>query len=356
MSSEAEMLTEIQQVNRVLTDRYRQKLIMNCDLDRRLVSFQANKAESGNRWFKYKEGFSAALMQYLFEVVGINKGHLLEPFAGSGTALFEAAKMGMDATGIELLPGSVESIEARRLLQTVEPGAMAAVLRRFLTRRAWEQDGPLRPFQHITITKGAFPEDTEKHLCRYLYKAENQQEPNTGRVLRYAALCVLESISYTRKDGQYLRWDYRSGRRLGARPFNKGAILSFTEAITQKVTEIADDLCANAAQFPFDPPRPAGTIHLLPGSCLEILPALPDEKFDAIVTSPPYANRYDYTRTYALELAVLNVDEAGIKRLRQTMLSCKVENKAKEHLAAQYPPEQYDAAQWRRSNRRRFCN
>ena len=26
-------------------------------------------------------------------------------------------------------------------------------------------------------------------------------------VLRLALLCILESISYTRKDGQYLRWE-----------------------------------------------------------------------------------------------------------------------------------------------------
>ena len=60
------------------------------------------------------------------------------------------------------------------------------------------------------------------------------------------------------------------------------------------------------------------------------MPALTETaKYDVVFTSPPYCNRYDYTRTYALELALLGIDEAEIVRLRQDMLSCTVENRAK---------------------------
>jgi hypothetical protein len=55
-----------------------------------------------------------------------------------------------------------------------------------------------------------------------------------------------------------------------------------------------------------------------------------------VVTSPPYCNRYDYTRTYALELAMLGMTEAGIRQLRQDLLSCTVENREKRHLACRY--------------------
>lgn len=50
------------------------------------------------------------------------------------------------------------------------------------------------------------------------------------------------------------------------------------------------------------------------------------------MTSPPYCNRYDYTRTYALELALLGADEKQLSGLRQTMLSCTVENRSKDLL------------------------
>lgn len=64
-----------------------------------------------------------------------------------------------------------------------------------------------------------------------------------------------------------------------------------------------------------------------------MMPALPENAFGAIVTSPPYCNRYDYTRTYALELALLGIGEKELSALRQAMLSCTVENRQKDLLA-----------------------
>jgi DNA modification methylase len=151
-------------------------------------------------------------------------------------------------------------------------------------------------------------------------------------------LCVLESISYTRKDGQYLRWDYRAGRTSGKKPFDKGKILSFDEAVSKKLHEIKYDISlgydekTDLFSFMQDDNIKAGkgNIGLLKGSCLNILPKVESETYSGIITSPPYCNRYDYTRTYALELALLGVTENQLSELRQTMLSCTVENKAKE--------------------------
>jgi len=67
------------------------------------------------------------------------------------------------------------------------------------------------------------------------------------------------------------------------------------------------------------------------------LRGLSDESVDLVVTSPPYANRYDYARTYALELAWLGLDKAAFSDLRQNMLTATVENKSKlEWLASLY--------------------
>ena len=72
-----------------------------------------------------------------------------------------------------------------------------------------------------------------------------------------------------------------------------------------------------------------GSPEFLTGSSLELLRDLPDESVDMVITSPPYANRYDYTRTYALELAWLGYDQHDFLNLRQRMLSATVENKPK---------------------------
>ncbi len=99
----------------------------------------------------------------------------------------------------------------------------------------------------------------------------------------------------------------------------------------RKLTDIVSDLNESDTQqglFARDVKR--GEIRLHRGSCLDLLPKLRSSSYDCIVTSPPYCNRYDYTRTYALELALLGVDEDGLVDFRQKMLSCTVENRAKD--------------------------
>jgi hypothetical protein len=89
------------------------------------------------------------------------------------------------------------------------------------------------------------------------------------RLLRFALLCILESVSYTRKDGQYLRWDYRSGRRQGKKLFDKGPVPTFEQAICAKIDEIVVDLQAPIGQLSLFPVENfQGDISLYSGSCL----------------------------------------------------------------------------------------
>jgi DNA modification methylase len=143
-----------------------------------------------------------------------------------------------------------------------------------------------------------------------------------------------------------LRWDHRSGRRQGAKPFDKGKIADFEFAILTKLAEIADDL--NDQRMSLDlfaeEFKTKGNIQLLSGSSLELLPTIQFSYFDGIITSPPYCNRYDYTRTYALELALLGTSETQIREMRQAMLSCTVENREKQELAQIFTPLLYEQA------------
>ena len=65
------------------------------------------------------------------------------------------------------------------------------------------------------------------------------------------------------------------------------------------------------------------------GSVLFEISNIADNTIDGVITSPPYCNRYDYTRTYGLELAYLNKNDEDVKALRQRLLSCTVESKSK---------------------------
>ena len=343
MSSLDKQLKHIGKLDDELEESYRDKLVVNDLLDRRLVSFQANKSANGHRWCKFKEGFSAELIRYILDEV-TPKGRLIDPFAGSGTTLFVGAERGFDTVGIELLPSSAEIIELRCDVASADQENLARQLRRVAADKSWEGSGKTKRFEVLPITNGAYPAKSEKHLQRYLYEAANVCDPVLSRVLRFAAICILESISFTRKDGQYLRWDYRSGRRQGARKFDKGEILEFSDAITAKLRQIAEDLVPNGLLFEFSEECARGGITLHRGSCLDILPTLDARSFGGLITSPPYCNRYDYTRTYALELAMLGVDQHAIKELRQAMVSCTVENRFKDALEDNFTRQRYTKA------------
>ncbi len=334
-------LETIRRIEKEQESRFEDKLIVNYDLDRTLVSFQANKRRNRYRWFKYKEGFSAALVQYLLDKLRIDSGRLLDPFAGSGATLFEAAKRGLNSVGIELLPVGCQVIEAHKHACN-NASAIAAVLGRWLEEKPWQSEKESIPFRHLRITQGAFPSDTERSLAHYLAATEKEPEPAQA-MLRFAALCILEEVSYTRKDGQYLRWDYRSGRKQGVKPFDKGVLALFDEAIEAKLTQIRDDLRGQSLDL-FPEPE-TGNIDVLCGSCLDHLPRMEPRSFDGLITSPPYCNRYDYTRTYALELAFLGTSEKQLRSLRQEMVSCTVENREKMDLRANFDPDLFARAE-----------
>ena len=119
---------------------------------------------------------------------------------------------------------------------------------------------------------------------------------------------------------------------------DKGKIYTFREAVIFKLDEIINDLTGKNIQLDLfsaikdKKSVTPGLVKLYPGSCLGILPELKNSQYEAIITSPPYCNRYDYTRTYALEHAILGIHEHELLDLRQKMLSCTVENREKDVL------------------------
>jgi DNA modification methylase len=325
-------LALIEKLDSQLTTHFHKQLYVHRSLTRQLVSFQGNKERPAFRWYKYKEAFSAPLIDYLLARYDITKGAILDPFAGAGTALFVAADAGLNADGIELLPIGQEIVRTRLLIRKLKPEHFQR-LKQWLDPSTWKKHRASRKIPELRITAGAYPPRTAEQIEKYISAID--REPKEVRVvLRFALLCVVEAVGYTRKDGQYLRWDYRSGRRQGAKRFDKGRIYEFEPSISAKIAEILNDISSGSLRIDlFARSGPQGKVTLIPSSCLEILPKIKANSYSAIITSPPYCNRYDYTRTYALELALLGADEQQISSLRQEMLSCTVENRAKDLLS-----------------------
>ena len=162
------------------------------------------------------------------------------------------------------------------------------------------------------------------------------ENSSVNNLLKFVLLTILEDISYTSKDGQFLRWDSRSAKvrarnrqRIAAgkrlyKEFRKSSILDVKTAILKALDLIISDVALSKG-----PLNRSGKQRLIQGTVLETLPRQGAEQFDAVITSPPYCNRYDYTRTYALELAFLGMTNEEVIALRQDLISCTVENRSK---------------------------
>lgn len=313
-----------------LLDKYQDKLDVDAFLSRKIVSFQANKKTPIYRWFKYKEGFSSELVKYYISKFGLEGKTVLDPFAGTGTTLFASGELGCASIGIELLPVGVFYMNLRKNLLKIQAKTLNEI-KSNLWSNVEEYTGRKNPIKHIPITDGAFSKENELLLNKYL-EYSSTLDFEYSEILRFVAYSVLESISFTRKDGQYLRWDHRSNRRAGKTKFDKGIILDFKTAIDNKFSEILEDISnptEDKTLFPEPKNIDVNKIEVFQDSCLNRLPSLKEDSIDIVITSPPYCNRYDYTRTYALELVFLGTDNEKIKELRQSMLSCTVENKSK---------------------------
>ena len=310
-----------------LLSRFADRIAVNPNLSRAVVSWQTNKNASGFRWFKFKEGFSTALVRYLLGFVG-NRGQLLDPFAGTGIAPITATSAGWQGIGIEILPVGVKVANALIAAADIDRPSFERQATAFLEHVATTVDVPPADwFPHIRITERAFPPDSEVAIAAARNWLRRTEATPETELLALAAMAALEDASWTSKDGQYLRWDHRSGRQLKAR-MEKRRVLPYDASLHNRIGNIAADLpTLTGHHSPSD-------VRIIESSCYDALPELPTNSVDAVITSPPYANRYDYTRTYALELAWLGYDNHGISTLRQRLLSATVENRSKREQLA----------------------
>jgi hypothetical protein len=179
-----------------LLRQYSKKLIPNPSLNRSLVSFQANRNAPIYNWFKYKEGFSAEMVKHLIVQLAKKPGVLLDPFSGTGTALFAGRSLGWDAIGIEILPVGLQISEARMLAEQVNMRYLQEEWAK-ASKCEWEHYyDEAFAFRHVRITEKAFPKRTEKAIAGFLaYCHRHVTDPIVRQLMQFACMTILESIS-----------------------------------------------------------------------------------------------------------------------------------------------------------------
>ena len=318
-----------------LEQKYLNLITFDDSINRQFVSNQLNKKQPFYGWFKYKEAFSSELVKKFIIDFEIKKDSIvLDPFIGSGTAAFVCKNLGIHCLGFDILPITKIIINVKDNIFNFQIDKLIDIYNKFLTIKP-EIIGNLK-LNTVKITEFAYPEKNERYFAYITELIKNFQYPEIYKnLLTLAVLSSLEECSYTEKAGQYLKWDSRSQkvinfnkrRKNPLKPYCTRQNISYArDSFLKNLRNIIQDIVNlqnNRKQDNF------GKISFFQNSCLFELPLLDDNSIDAVITSPPYCNRYDYTRTYALELAYLGLSESEIKELRQKLISCTVENKDK---------------------------
>ncbi len=262
-----------------------------------------------HRWYRFVLSFPPHLVRHYVSEFGLDGASLLlDPFCGTGTTLVEAKKLGIPSAGIEAHPftafaASVKidwSPDSHELVEHARGVAEEA------HRRLGEQGLPDSPVNGAASGSPTRPTglrrlDSERHALlltssispRPLHKAlvlmdvlgEQRDDRYDAHERLAFAHAVVESSS-----------NLRFGPEVGL-----GDIKTDSPVVgpwLSAVTVMAEDLGAVKVM-----PSASSTVYT--GDSRRAAELVAPRSVDAVLTSPPYPNEKDYTRTTRLESVLL---------------------------------------------------
>lgn len=275
-----------------------------------LVSYVGNRNVPLLRLYRYKEAFAFGFVEEWLDRLGAGpEDYVFDPFCGMGTTLLAAALRGIPAVGVDRLPVAAFIARTLPLFFRLRPGEMWETFARLT--QAIPHIQPAEIAMDVAIMRVAFPEETLDHLRRWKAAIDTLEFPYR-EVFLLLFFSILEPCSYTSKDGQFLRLR-RTKKTANPEEALAGLVLE-AEKDLQRIRELGWK-------------APAGDSWTVVLGDTRYLDDVPFQRAPTVlITSPPYANRYDYTRTYSLELCfhfVRNFDE--LRSLRHSLLRSHIE-------------------------------
>jgi len=281
-----------------------------------LVTPYQNKRFPVYNWYNYKHSFSRNLVMKLIEKFQLNgEDKILDPLCGSGTTLIASKEMGIPVQGIDILPLSI-FISNSKLLKYDKQRIETDINE---IENLLEENNVNyvinNPKKELLIN--FFREDILDKILFIREWIERKGNKETKYFLLTALLFILEDISYTRKAGSFLR-------------ISKEKKISDLKSIyLSKLYDMAGDI-------EFINNLPDVDAEAIEGDAREMM--FEPSSFSAVITSPPYPNRHDYTRVYLLELITGFINnQEEIKNLRYSLIRSHVEARRK-FISEDYSP------------------
>jgi hypothetical protein len=287
-----------------------------------LVSYVGNKNIPFLRIYRYKEAFAYNFVKdFLKRFEADSDDYVFDPFSGLGTTLFTAMLHSIPSIGIDKLP------IAHFISKTL---AFFLHLKENELNEKWksiipmiQKNEPADIASDVPIMKVAFDEKTLLTLRKLKSTIEDLSHPYRD-IFLFLFFSILEECSYTSKDGQFLRLERN---KKTSDPI---------KAMSRKVAQVEEDIIRTKIFFPDLHINKEVMPDIYLGDARDLSKIKFKKKPTILITSPPYLNRYDYTRTYSLELCfhfVKNFEE--LKAIRFGMLRSHIEAKI---LKSESPP------------------
>ena len=278
------------------------------------ISYVGNKNIPFLRIYRYKEAFAFNFVKDFLERFGADRDdYVFDPFSGLGTTLFASMLSGIPSIGNDRLPVAyfisktlplflfLKENEVKRMWESLEPDI--------------EKSEPADVAMDVPIMQTAFSEENLL-LLRRLKSAINELPTPYNDIFLLLFFSIIEECSFTSKDGQFLR--LRRDKR-ASNPI---------KAMRRKVAQVEEDVRRIKFLYPDLPFSKEIIPEVHSGDTRDLSSIEFRKKPTIIITSPPYVNRYDYTRTYSLELCfhfVKNFEE--LKAIRFGILRSHIESK-----------------------------
>lgn len=288
------------------------------------ISYVGNKKVPLLRLYRFKEAFSLSFVQGFIRHFGLGSGdYVFDPFAGMGTTLLASKLNGVPSIGVDRLPVATFVARTLPLFLALRPGDLTSAFNSL--RLLAPNIAPVEVADDVLIMKLAFPPNQLLALKCWKAAIDTLDEPMRDMFL-LLFFSILEDCSLTSKDGQFLR----------LKPDKK--LADPTSALEKAVIKAEQDL-TGIRSYALAGVTPENVELLVVEGDARCLEGVPFQKAPtAIITSPPYANRYDYSRSYSLELCfqfASNFDE--LKSIRFSLLRSHIESKVEKTEVPPHP-------------------
>ncbi len=238
-----------------------------------------------HRWYRYSAGFGA---QWAEEVISREVGNpealVFDPFAGSGTALIASEQRGVHSRGIDSHP-FVARVAKAKLAYRSSPGEYATKAGRVL-----ENAKRLTPSldSYAPLIRKCYSDVALEQLDCLKAEVEATQDGSDS-----ASLIWITLVSILRPTSQVgtANWQYLLPRH------RKSSVKQPFEAFEEMVNVIGTDMWVASSS--------AGPRAIFEIDDARLCSSVPDDNVTLVVTSPPYANNYDYADATRLELTFL---------------------------------------------------